>query len=955
MASPFFEETDVLRSICRDSFEDFVKEFWEEIPGSGKLIWNWHMSLLCQELQIIAERVFKNQPKEYDLAVNISPGTSKPIYEEMPILMANNTCKKLAFIKAGDAVAGQTGSPCEVKQVHKQGNLECILIQTVGKRNLVCTLDHLVLTAGGWTKAGLLNVGQKLLLVFPRGSDEIISIELVGKLPCRCLSISKEYSYVVDGIVVHNSSLASILFQPWTWTQMPQARHLCSSHTDNLVLDLSNKSRWVVKSEKYQRCWPEIKIQDSVDAKGYYANTSGGDRLTCTVGGKSPTGFHGHFLCVLGSSRVMTDIGELPISQIVNDKLQVKVLGFNHETNSVEWQEIRSRQRISWANLYRVCFSNGACLYLTPDHPVYAASRYLQDGREKVVEIGIGRYIPASLLMVDDEMVCCLFVRGGNSCVSTFQLSRVTLVSSQPHTPGEVYNLGITNTNNYFANGILVHNCMDDPIDPKRAVSEAELANARDFVLNILPTRKVDKAVSVMLLIQQRLHINDPTGVMLETAKLEGAAPVKQICLPCDLRFPVLPRELKENYIDGVMDPERLSKNVLRAYEVTQGTYGFSAQFGQSPIPPSGGMFKSEFFNQRIRAAPYKSRRIRYWDRASTQDGGCRTAGVLMAKGPDGNFYVEECVLGQWEPDERNRKMLATALKDRVRYGPKNEPVIYVEAEGGSSGRDAWKGVVRALAGFSVKEDRVTGNKQVRAEPWASQLAGGTVYLVDDSNNSWDINNYILEHTLFPSGKFADQVDSSSGAFNLLVGRSKFATLYTYPHRAKVTGPRVIICDREQLSGNVLEGPSLLISFSDPEPVGTSEIPLHCLNSLLSSLAIQCVNENPVDHQNTWDDLIEPYHKKIADLLFQADQGKRLWAMLTKKYGKPLEFIVVCDEDRDIIRAQSTALAIADILRLKRETNVYWLGKDEWKATVATGPLNGHLYALVKKARGFVV
>lgn len=63
-------------SICRESFYDFVLEFWDVI-NEDDFIDNWHIKYLCQELQIMAERVFEKKPKLYDLIINISPGSSK--------------------------------------------------------------------------------------------------------------------------------------------------------------------------------------------------------------------------------------------------------------------------------------------------------------------------------------------------------------------------------------------------------------------------------------------------------------------------------------------------------------------------------------------------------------------------------------------------------------------------------------------------------------------------------------------------------------------------------------------------------------------------------------------------------------------------------------------------------------------------------------------------------------
>ena len=40
---------------------------------------NWHIPYLCNELQIIAERAHRNEPKEYDLIINVCPGTTKSL------------------------------------------------------------------------------------------------------------------------------------------------------------------------------------------------------------------------------------------------------------------------------------------------------------------------------------------------------------------------------------------------------------------------------------------------------------------------------------------------------------------------------------------------------------------------------------------------------------------------------------------------------------------------------------------------------------------------------------------------------------------------------------------------------------------------------------------------------------------------------------------------------------
>jgi len=65
-----------LGELCRRSFYRFVQEFWHIIIPEDP-VWNWHIEYLCKEAQIVVERIEQRLPKEYDLIINIPPGTSK--------------------------------------------------------------------------------------------------------------------------------------------------------------------------------------------------------------------------------------------------------------------------------------------------------------------------------------------------------------------------------------------------------------------------------------------------------------------------------------------------------------------------------------------------------------------------------------------------------------------------------------------------------------------------------------------------------------------------------------------------------------------------------------------------------------------------------------------------------------------------------------------------------------
>lgn len=70
------EEMDLLASICRDSFFEFVQEFWSVVV-TEKPLWNWHIPYLCSELETLARRAAEGLPKEYDLIINVTPGSTK--------------------------------------------------------------------------------------------------------------------------------------------------------------------------------------------------------------------------------------------------------------------------------------------------------------------------------------------------------------------------------------------------------------------------------------------------------------------------------------------------------------------------------------------------------------------------------------------------------------------------------------------------------------------------------------------------------------------------------------------------------------------------------------------------------------------------------------------------------------------------------------------------------------
>lgn len=308
----------------------------------------------------------------------------------------------------------------------------------------------------------------------------------------------------------------------------------------------------------------------------------------------------------------------------------------------------------------------------------------------------------------------------------------------------------------------------DDLIDPRRAISDAGIREANNYLDHTLSTRKVDKRVSTTILIMQRLAQNDPTGHLLS----KPDAKIKHICLPGELRNygdQLKPEKWREYYQDNLLDVRRMDWGVLKDMLASLGQYGYAGQVGQKPTLPEGGMFKVDRFTitDQVPSSHHIVRTVRYWDKAGTAGGGAYTAGVKMSRLDNGRYLVHDVRRGQWTSDERERIIRQTAEADDSEEA--RPTLIVIEQEGGSGGKESAEATMRNLAGFVVERDRPTGKKEARADPYSTQVNEGNVMLL---RGLWN-QAYIDELENFPNSTFKDQVDASSGAFAKLIGKKR--------------------------------------------------------------------------------------------------------------------------------------------------------------------------------------
>jgi len=301
----------------------------------------------------------------------------------------------------------------------------------------------------------------------------------------------------------------------------------------------------------------------------------------------------------------------------------------------------------------------------------------------------------------------------------------------------------------------------DDPINPKKAASEVELKAINTWMEETLPSRVKDIKKTPKVLIMQRLHQKDPAQKTLDRGG------VRHICLPAELSDKVKPKKLRRKYVNGLLDPIRFDPEALKKQKNILSQYAYACQYDQNPIPRAGGMFKVE---RMVVDTPHKKfiRQVRYWDKAGKADAGCFTVGFKLGEDEDGVLWIKHIVRGQWSALQREEIMKQTAKSDGLRV------VIGVEQEGGSGGLESAENTVRNLKGFIVKIDSPRGDKELRADAFATQVEKGNVRIEE---GDW---LYVLvgEKTLleivldvfryFPYGVVKDDVDASSGAMAVL-------------------------------------------------------------------------------------------------------------------------------------------------------------------------------------------
>jgi len=160
---------------------------------------------------------------------------------------------------------------------------------------------------------------------------------------------------------------------------------------------------------------------------------------------------------------------------------------------------------------------------------------------------------------------------------------------------------------------------VDDPLNAADALSDSKRQHLNDVVKQSLMSRLDDPQNGGFVFAMQRLHDDDPTGVLVRSSGgwtvLKLAAIAEQ-----DEKIKIGPDEYYTRHAGDVLHADRQPRSVLDRIRAEIGADTFAAQYLQAPVPPGGVMIKREWVARHddMPARSSSSKMIQSWDVAWT-------------------------------------------------------------------------------------------------------------------------------------------------------------------------------------------------------------------------------------------------------------------------------------------------------------------------------------------------
>lgn len=313
---------------------------------------------------------------------------------------------------------------------------------------------------------------------------------------------------------------------------------------------------------------------------------------------------------------------------------------------------------------------------------------------------------------------------------------------------------------------------LDDPLNPKEAMSDTIRASAISEVRSTLFSRFNDKRTGRFILIMQRLHEMDTTGDLLRDG---GYVHVK---LPAIAYKPV---HVSLGGMDWFMEPnqllfpKRLTAEILEQTRKDMTELHFAGQMLQEPVPVGGGEFKEAWMNTYASGAtkPTRMNIVILVDAAGGEKLNKKkkktsdwTVMSVIGLAPDNNYYLLDMIRDRLNPTERidtlfmlHRKWNGLAKKPPKvgyeKYGMMTDTHYIREKQK----QDTYNFSLIELGGSMMKEERIRMLiPDMQNGRW---YFPGTLPYIDNEGRKFDLIEELKgEMASFPRARWDDILDS---------------------------------------------------------------------------------------------------------------------------------------------------------------------------------------------------
>ncbi|SFM75632.1 phage uncharacterized protein (putative large terminase), C-terminal domain-containing protein [Methylobacterium pseudosasicola] len=298
---------------------------------------------------------------------------------------------------------------------------------------------------------------------------------------------------------------------------------------------------------------------------------------------------------------------------------------------------------------------------------------------------------------------------------------------------------------------------IDDPIKAVDALSKAERRRVNEAFDNTLLTRLNDKQLGAIVIVMQRLHVDDLVGHVLERDDWEVVSLPAIATEDTQHRLSDVPGDVYRRRVGDLLHCEREPMAVLEQMRRAQGSLTFQAQYQQDPAPVGGNVIQRSWLRSYDVRPSRFDRIVATWDTASTlsETSDWSVGTVWGAVGLD--YYLLDVVRGRWESWELRQRIVALSERWRV-----DTTLIEKTQLGYALLQDLRR--TKTLVPILV-EPRY--DKEARVLAQAARFESGQVYLPTDS--PW-LGEYVGELLAFPNGRHDDQVDATTYALHYLTG-----------------------------------------------------------------------------------------------------------------------------------------------------------------------------------------